>query len=132
MKIGEAVHGKRLRACSRVGIVFHFPWTDFPLIDDHFEMRTLAIFPFARSQQISKHHRFPRRYHYIVWNKLPRLGGTEPLFYHTTINITKLRTSTDDVFELWSKFPGAISLVETSANLHCIQHVGEQRDDTSF
>ena len=48
---------------------------------------------------------------------------TKPLFYHTTINITKLRTSTDDVFELWSKFPGAISLVETSANLHCIQHV---------
>ena len=132
MKIGEAVHGKRFHACSRVGWVCHFPWTAFHLIDDdHFDMCMHAIFPFARSQQISVQHRFPRRYFNIPWDKLPRLGEaenpgpdlTKTLFYHTTINITKLRTSTDDVFELWSKFPGAISLVETSASLYCIQHV---------
>ena len=46
------------------------------------------------------------------WDKCCRLGeasnpgpaGQEEFFHHTTVNVTKLRTSLDDIFTLWKNF----------------------------
>ena len=64
------------------------------------------------------------------WVKHQIQGPAEQVefFHHTTVNVTKLRTSIDDIFTLWKQFPGAISIAETSANLHCVQHTKKSAD----